>query len=143
MTALVQAVMGLIDRHPNWVSLITFLTAMSEAVAVVGLFIPGTAILIGIGSLVGLGHLALWPIVASATLGAVVGDGVSYWMGHRYGDLISSMWPFRERPQLLARGQAFFTRHGTKSIVIGRFLPVLRAIVPLIAGMARMPPRRF
>ena len=42
MTALVQAVMGLIDRHPNWVSLITFLTAMSEAVAVVGLFIPGT-----------------------------------------------------------------------------------------------------
>src|SRR6202521_5081028 len=111
MTALVQAVMGLIDQHPNWVSLITFLTAMSEAVAVVGLFVPGTAILIGIGSLVGLGHLALWSILASATLGAVVGDGVSYWMGHRHGDRISSMWPFRDRPQLLARGQAFFTHH--------------------------------
>ncbi len=127
MTQYVQAVTDFVVQYPNWASLLVFLTAAAEAIAVIGSIVPGTAILIGVGAIVGLGHLPLWPILIWATLGAIVGDGVSYWLGHRYRHHIVRIWPFSRRPQLLTQGEAFVRRHGGKSVVIGRFLPVMRA----------------
>ncbi|MDP1839708.1 MAG: VTT domain-containing protein [Reyranella sp.] len=143
MTAYVHAVTDFVVQHPNWASLLVFLTAAAEAIAVIGAIVPGTAILIGVGAVVGLGHLPLWPILVWATLGAIVGDGVSYWLGHRYRHHIVRIWPFSRRPQLLSQGEAFVRRHGGKSVVIGRFLPVMRAVVPLVAGVLGMSPVRF
>lgn len=143
MSAYIQAVIDFIAQHPHWAGLLVFLTAAVEAVAVVGSFVPGTTILVSIGAVVGLGHLPLWPILLWATLGAIAGDGLSYWLGHRYGHHVVQIWPFSRRPELLGQGEAFFRRHGAKSVVIGRFLPVTRAIVPLVAGTLGMPPRRF
>lgn len=135
--------MDFIVQHPHWAAVLVFLTAMSEAIALIGLFIPGTAILIGVGAVAGLGKLALWPIIAAATLGAITGDGISYWLGHRHKARIRTSWPFRQRPELLAAGETFFRRYGAMSVALGRFVPAVRAIIPLIAGVAGMPPRRF
>jgi len=143
VSAYIQAIIDFIAQHPHWAGVLVFVTAASEAIAVVGSFVPGTTILIGVGAVVGLGHLPLWPILAWATLGAIAGDGLSYWLGHRYGHHVERIWPFSRRPELLKQGEDFFRRHGGKSILIGRFLPVTRAVVPLIAGTLGMPPVRF
>lgn len=108
MAAFTQAVTDFIVQHPNWAGLLVFFTAAAEAIAVIGSIVPGTTILIGVGAVVGLGHLPLWPILIWATLGAIAGDGVSYWLGHRYRHRIVQIWPFSRRPQLLSEGEAFF-----------------------------------
>jgi len=143
MSGWLQAFIDLVAQHPHWAGLLVFATAMAEAIAVVGLFVPGTAILIGIGAVAGLGELPLWPILMWATLGAIAGDGISYWIGHRYKEPIRSSWPFRERPELFDKGEAFFHRYGAMSVAIGRFVPGVRAIIPVVAGVVGMSPLRF
>ncbi len=69
MTEYVQAITGFIVQNPNWAGLLVFLTAAAEAIAVIGAIVPGTMILIGVGTIIGLGHLPLWPILIWATLG--------------------------------------------------------------------------
>lgn len=132
-----------VSLHPHWAGAIAFLTAMAEAIALVGLLVPGTSILIGIGALVGLGHLALWPILIWAALGAIAGDGLSYWLGRRYHETLRSLWPFSRHPEWLRQGEAYFREKGAMSVVLGRFFPVLRSVVPAVAGMLNMPPARF
>jgi len=139
----IQTLTDFIVLNPGWSSLLVFVIAMSESIAVVGALIPGTAILVAVGAVVGLGHLPLWPILLSATAGAIVGDGVSYWLGHHYKAHIRAMWPFAKRPELLASGERYFNKYGVFSIAIGRFLPAVRAIVPVVAGTAGMSPARF
>lgn len=143
MTAYIQAATDFVAQNPGLAGLVVFLVAASEAIVVVGAFVPGTAILVAISAVVGLGHLPLWPILLAATLGAIAGDGFSYWFGHRYKHHLARTWPVSRRPELLDKGEAFFVRHGGKSIIIGRFVPVLRAIIPVVAGALGMPPGRF
>lgn len=143
MQSWIQALTDFVTQHPEWSNILVFVIAMSESIAVVGALVPGTAILVAVGAVVGLGHLPLWPIMLSAAAGAIVGDGISYWLGHRYKAHIRTMWPFARRPELLASGERFFAKYGTFSIAIGRFLPAVRAIVPVVAGTAGMSPIRF
>ncbi|MCX5493310.1 DedA family protein [Kaistia dalseonensis] len=143
MTHWVQVIIDLIAQHPHWTNWAVFLTAMTESLAIVGIFVPGTAILIAVGSVAGLGHVSLGAVIFFAILGAIIGDGISYWLGHRYKALIPTVWPFRQRPGILALGEAFFRSHGAKSVFIGRFVPTIRAIIPLVAGIVGMKPARF
>ena len=95
------------------------------------------------GALISGGTLPLWPILAGAIIGAVLGDSISYWLGLRFGHLTETRWPFTRHPHLLPRGYAFFEKHGVKSVFIGRFFGPLRAVIPLVAGITRMPTARF
>lgn len=143
MSAWVEALSAFIGAHPHWAGLLVFAVAASEAVLVAGMIIPGTAILLAVGGIIGLGHLPLVPILVWAALGAIAGDGFSYWMGHRYQDTLRRRWPFSRYPDLIGRGEAFFHRHGGKSVLLGRFVPVLKPVVPVVAGILGMPPGRF
>lgn len=143
MTDIAQAVIGFIGQHPHWAGILIFLIALAESVAVIGLFIPGSPILIGVGAVVGLGHLPLWPMLVWATAGAIIGDGVSYELGRRYRDTILGAWPMSRYPGLIARGETFFRRHGGKSIALGRFLPMLRPMIPMVAGALGLRPGLF
>ncbi len=105
--------------------------------------IPGSSIVMLGGVLIGLGALDPWPTAVAAVIGAIVGDGLSYWLGHHYRERLPQLWPLSRYPQWLARGQAFFARHGGKSVFFGRFLSPVRAFIPVVAGMANMPPARF
>lgn len=129
--------------HPARAAALVFVAAAAESLAIIGAIVPGTAIIIAVGALVALGHLNLWAILAATAAGAILGDGLSYWIGHRHRDRLRNMWPFSRRPELLERGEAFFLRRGASSILIARFVPVIRSTVPIAAGMLGMGAARF
>ena len=132
-----------VTLHPVVAYLAVFLIALSESLALVGLLVPGTVIMIGIGAVVGSGVLSLKTTLLAAMLGAVAGDGISYWLGRRYHQGLKTLWPFRRYPLIFSRGEEFFHKHGGKSIFIGRFVGPVRPIIPVIAGMMDMPASRF
>ncbi|MFI4987997.1 MAG: VTT domain-containing protein [Alphaproteobacteria bacterium] len=117
--------------------------SFSESLPVLGSFIPGTTIIVTIAALVPSGAVDIWWLLGAAIVGAILGDGFSYWLGHRYHREIANMWPLKRYPQLIGLGQAAFEKHGGKSILIARFTPAIRAIVPLVAGILRMDAWRF
>ena len=111
--------------------------------AVIGSVVPGSSIVFVGGVLVGVGALDVWSTAAAALVGAIIGDGASFWLGHRYREQIRGMWPVKNHLALFERGDVYFQKKGTKSIFLGRFLGPLRAIVPVIAGMSDMPALKF
>ncbi|MCG6935000.1 MAG: VTT domain-containing protein [Proteobacteria bacterium] len=137
------ALLDWLQQHTIVSLIIVFLVALGESLAFVGLLVPGAVLMVGFGALIALGYLPFWPTVLSAVLGAVAGDGLSYWLGAYYNQRLAAMWPFTRYPGLLERGQTFFTRHGGKSVLLGRFFGPLRPIIPAIAGMMAMPLRKF
>jgi len=132
-----------IGSHPHWAGAIIALVAFSESLALVGLVVPGALMMFAAGALIAGGALDFWSIFLWAVAGAILGDGLSYWLGHHYRNRIAEFWPFRRHPELLGRGEAFFHRHGGKSILLGRFIGPVRPVIPVVAGMLDMPPVRF
>jgi membrane protein DedA with SNARE-associated domain len=143
MDAWAQPLLDLIKAHSDWAAAVMFITAFGESFAFVSLLFPGTTVLIAAGTLLSGGTLPYASILVSAILGAVLGDSVSYWLGRRFGGGIARIWPFTRHPELLPRGIEFFERHGGKSVFIGRFFGPIRAVIPLAAGVMRMPRGRF
>ena len=139
MEHLVQPTLAFISAHSVWAFPVMFMTSFGESFAFLSLLFPGTSILIVAGTLMAAGSLPYWPVLAGAVIGAVLGDSVSFWLGRRYGGGIGRIWPFTRNPDLLPNGIRFFARHGGKSVFIGRFFGPVRAVVPLAAGIMRMP----
>ncbi len=129
--------------HPVWSGITIFLVAMTESLAIVGLIVPGVAIMFGIGALISAGAVEFWPAFAWAVAGAITGDVGSFLLGYHLRDRISSIWPFTRYQESLEQGQAFFAKHGSMSVAFGRFFGPVRAVVPLIAGTMGMQPWRF
>ncbi|MET1412973.1 VTT domain-containing protein [Roseibium sp. HPY-6] len=143
MTELLDPVLNFIAENPGLAGLICFLAAMGEALFIIGLFVPTTVVLVGAGTLVGLGKLDPVPLFIWTTLGATAGDAISYWIGYRFKDRIKSMWPLNKYSHMIESGEKFFQRHGGKSVFFGRFVPGVKSVVPGIAGMAGMNFTRF
>lgn len=139
----IQSLLSFAGQNIGLVALIVFFAALSEAIVLIGAVIPGTAIILAAAAIVGASRSPVWPILLAAILGAIAGDGISYWMGHRYKHRIPQMWPFRRYPRLLDQGDAYFASHGGKSVFIARFLPGVRAVVPISAGLSGMSVPRF
>jgi membrane protein DedA with SNARE-associated domain/membrane-associated phospholipid phosphatase len=132
-----------ITAHPRAAGLLILLIAFCDALAVVGIIVPALPLLFAVGVLIGLGHVDGPYAVVCASVGAFAGDALSYWIGHRWGPQMRGHWPFRRYPQLLDRGERVFRRHGSKGLLIARFVGAVRPFVPAIAGMLRMPLRRY
>ncbi len=126
------------SANPEWALLIIFLIAMGEALLIIGLFVPSTAVLVGAGVLVGTGNLSFWPVIIATAVGCIVGDQISYWAGRFFGERLKTMWPLSLYPQLVIKGEDFVRQHGGKSIAIGRFVPGVKSVVPGIVGMFGM-----
>ena len=139
----IQPFLQWIGEHPHWSGLAVFLISLSESLAIVGLVVPGVVLMTAIGAMIGAGILPAWITLGWAILGAIAGDGISYWLGYHYHEHLRDFWPFRSYPALLARGEAFFKSHGGKSIILGRFIGPVRPMIPVIAGMMDMSPKRF
>jgi len=125
--------------HELWAARIVFALAFGESLAFVSLLIPAWAALVGIGVLIGAGDLSFWPVWIAGSLGAAFGDWLSYWIGLKLGPPVAHIWPLSDHPALLPKGEAFVKRWGAPAIFIGRFFGPLRASVPLVAGIFRMP----
>lgn len=143
MTDYLDPVLTFIADNPSLAGLICFLAAMGEALFLIGLFVPSTVVLVGAGTLVGLGKLDVLSIFIWTCLGATVGDAISYWVGYTFKDRLKTMWPLSKYASIVVSGEKFFERHGGKSVFIGRFVPGVKSVVPGIAGMAGMNFVRF
>src|SRR5690606_21574767 len=132
------ATVAWIGQNPVLAGVVIFLFACGDALVIVGVAIPAVPLLFAVGTLVGLGHLVGLYALACAAVGCFVGDGISYWVGSRYGPQLRQRWPFRKHPQWLERGEFTFRRHGMKSIVMARYVGAIRPFVPAIAGMLKM-----
>lgn len=138
ITEWISAIMlGVSSNYWLFVFLV-FLVCVGEAVFIAGLLVPSLPILLLVGGLITTQDLNFWPIFFAASLGGIVGDAISYWIGHFLKDRIKTVWPFKNYLPLIARGEVFFQRHGGKAIFIGRFITGLKAVVPGIAGMLGM-----
>lgn len=138
-----QQLLAWVSANPGWAGMVVFLMAFAESLAIVGMMVPGVAILFAVGALIGSGALDFWQMVGWAVAGAVAGDGLSFWLGKTYQRQLTGIWPFSKHPIMLERGIRFFNKYGGKSVVIGRFFGPVRAVIPLVAGMMEMPAGRF
>jgi membrane protein DedA with SNARE-associated domain len=129
--------------HQAWAGPVTFALAFGESLAFISLLIPAWAALVGIGVLISSGNLNFWPVWVAGSLGAAFGDWLSYWIGVKLGPPVAHIWPLSRHPGLLPRGEVFVKRWGVLAIFIGRFFGPLRASVPLVAGIFRMPRWQF
>ena len=143
MDSLLQNMLDWITMHPHIFSIAVFVVALMESLVVLGLLIPGAALLFGAGALMATGALPILPILFWTIAGAIVGDTISFLLGHHYHQRLRVIWPFRRYPRLVNRGVDFFVRHGGKSVFMARFIGPLRPIVPAIAGMMNMTTARF
>ena len=138
-----HALLDSIGAHPYAALLLVALVAFAESLAIVGTVVPAALVMFAAGALIGNGSLGLSETLAAATVGAVLGDALSYELGRRHEARIRA-WPmFQRHGAAVARGEAFLRRHGGKSVVLARFMGAVRAFVPLLAGFAHMPPARF
>ena len=143
MTSYFAWIVDFVGKHPHYALTVVFLLALSEAVPVVGTVVPGSTLIIGICALATGAHVNPWPLLAAAILGAIFGDGVSFWLGRRYRRELLLRWPLNRYPQFIARSETFIKKYGTASVFLARFIAVLRAFVPLVAGILEMSPRQF
>lgn len=127
-----------------WLAYLTlFLAALLEAVPVVGSVIPGSTIILALSALVPGGELRLEWVLLAAVAGALLGDGSAFWIGHRSQREILSTWPMTRYPRVVAQSEAFFHRWGALAVFFARFVPPIRAFVPITAGALGMNPARF
>jgi membrane protein DedA with SNARE-associated domain len=143
MWSLIADAADLVAQNAVLAIVVAFLAAIIEAVAVLGVLIPGTPILMAVAGAAAIAGMPMTPILIVSILGAVIGDGISFWVGHRYSGQLRTMWPFSRRPSLMHAAEHFFRRYGTMSVALCRFVPVLRSTVPLVAGMAGMARPKF
>lgn len=120
-----------------------FFAALFETVIVVGLFFPGSTLLLLLGALAANGQFDFGDLLWFAIAGAVLGDNLNYWLGQRYGHKWTSGGIWFITPEHLAKTRSFFDRHGAKSVFLGRFIPSVKEITPFIAGTVGMRHRTF
>ncbi|TWC01293.1 membrane-associated protein [Bradyrhizobium macuxiense] len=143
MTSFLDPLIAFVSAHA-WLAYLTlFLAALLEAVPVVGSLVPGSTIILALSALVPGGELKLWPVLAAAACGAMLGDGTAFMIGYRSQREILSAWPLSNYPRVVAQSEAFFNRWGVLAVFFARFVPPIRAFVPITAGALDMPPTRF
>jgi membrane protein DedA with SNARE-associated domain len=133
------SVVGFVQTHEAWAPFIAAALAFGESIAVLSLVVPATVILLAVGGLIGAAGLEFWQIWLGATVGAAVGDTVSYWIGRHFKRAALNAWPLSRHPEMVERGERFFARLGPWALFAGRFFGPARAVVPLIAGIFAMP----
>ena len=120
-----------------------FLIIFVETGIVVMPFLPGDSLLFAAGALAATGVMDPWALFFLLWFAAVLGDNCNYWVGRTIGQRVyewDSRWIKREH---LDKTQGYFDRHGGKTIVFARFMPIIRTIAPFVAGVGKMPYRRF
>lgn len=134
----------LVAQYGAWVYLILFVIVFCETGLVVTPFLPGDSLLFVAGTVAAAGGMDVHLLVVLLIIAAVLGDTVNYWIGNYLGPRVfhyqDSRWLNRKH---LERAHAFYERHGGKTIVIARFVPIIRTYAPFVAGIGAMSYARF
>jgi membrane-associated protein len=129
----------------RWGGLVMLIAIVfAETGLLIGFFLPGDSLLVTAGIFAAAGHLNIWTLLIALSAAAIIGDQVGYYIGYRTGPRI-----FRREDSLLfkrahlMRAHAFYEKHGGKTIIIARFVPIIRTFAPVVAGVAQMDYNRF
>jgi membrane-associated protein len=134
---------ALIAQYGAWTYTILFVIVFCETGLVVTPFLPGDSLLFAAGAFAALGSLRLEWLMVTLIAAAILGDTVNYWIGNRIGPRAFSgeiRWLKKEH---LERTHEFYERHGGKTIILARFIPIIRTFAPFVAGVASMTYARF
>jgi len=134
----------LCSQYGAWVYAILFVIIFCETGLVVTPFLPGDSLLFAVGSLAAINALDLPTSIVLMILAAVLGDTANYWIGDYVGPKVFQKENSRFlNKEYLIRTHQFYERHGGKTIIIARFLPIIRTFAPFVAGIGSMTYRRF
>ena len=139
-----QHLAALVIQYGVWIYALLFAIVFAETGLVVTPFLPGDSLLFAAGTLAAVGALDLSALLALLSLAAIVGDAVNYAIGKRLGPAVFKS----EKSKLLNRehlmkAHAFYEKHGGKTIIIARFIPIIRTFAPFVAGIGSMTYARF
>jgi membrane-associated protein len=129
-----------VAQHGVWVYALLFAIVFCETGLVVTPFLPGDSLLFVVGTLAAAGGMDIGLVMAVLVAAALCGDNVNYWIGRSAGRRVMSRWV---NPVYLQRTHDFYERHGGKTIIIARFVPIVRTYVPFVAGLGAMPYGRY
>jgi len=129
-----------VAEHGVWVYGLLFLIVFCETGLVVTPFLPGDSLLFVTGAVAAAGGMDIVLVMATLVAAALCGDNVNYWIGRTLGLKVFSRFI---NPAHLKRTHEFYERHGGKTIILARFVPIVRTYVPFVAGLGTMPYLRY
>ncbi|CAN5242627.1 VTT domain-containing protein [soil metagenome] len=128
----------------NYVYLALFFVVFAETGLAVGFFLPGDSLLVVAGLFAAANKLNIFLILLAFFLGSVIGDSTGYWTGRYMGKRLfnrEDSWLFK--PSRVAKAKQFFEKHGAKTIILARFVPIVRTFAPMTIGASEMPYKKF
>jgi len=135
---------GIIQQYGLWTYAILFVVIFVETGFVVMPFLPGDSLLFAAGTFAALKALKVGWLMLLLSVAAIIGDTVNYWIGHHVGPKVFCKEDSRFfKKEYLDRTHAFYEKHGGKTIIIARFVPIIRSFAPFVAGVGRMSYGRF
>ncbi len=129
-----------VAEHGAWVYALLFAIVFCETGLVVTPFLPGDSLLFVAGGVAAVGGMDLFAVMATLVAAALCGDNANYWVGRWAGPRVFSRFI---NPRHLEQAHAFYERHGGKTIILARFVPIVRTYAPFVAGVGRMPYARY
>lgn len=136
--------LALTQQYGMWIYAILFMIIFSETGLVIFPFLPGDSLLFVAGALCGAGALDIYMLLPLLMLAAFMGDNTNYWTGRLIGKRLLKFGNSRFiKQEHLDKTHAFYHKHGGKTIIFARFLPIVRTFAPFVAGIARMHYRLF
>jgi membrane-associated protein len=134
-----------ISANGNLVYGLLFLIIFCETGLVITPFLPGDSLLFAIGAIAAdpTSNLNIWVAAVILIVAAILGDTVNYWIGRKFGAWMMRKFPKIVKPSHIEKTNEFFVRYGGKTIIIARFVPIVRTFAPFVAGSGEMEYRRF
>jgi len=133
----------IIHEYGAWTYLLLFAIVFCETGLVVTPFLPGDSLLFAAGAFAANGSLSVWALAGSLIAAAILGDTANYWIGHFLGHRLLNSRRRIVKPEHIAYTHEFFEKYGGKTVIIARFVPIVRTFAPFVAGLGSMSYGRF